>query len=519
MTKSKLLVGIVFLGTAFASGCAQNSGGGAQGTGGSSGSASGGSSGKGGAGGTSASGGTSGSGGTTAAGGSSASGGTIASGGSSGSGGTIASGGSSASGGKSGSGGASSTGGNSSLGGSGSGGNGSGGAGSGGTTAKGGSGGNGSGGTGTGGSGTGGGTCCGPTGGNGSGGPGTGGSATDGGSGTGGLPALTVNGTKLQDPSGKTIVLRGSSLIDIGTLYVNGSKSAKGITDRMDKIAAAGIAGHVVRLPVYPRNNVNAGYPFYSELPYPVGTAAPNNKATSGNTVIDMTAADYIAKVLKPAVDYAAGKNMYAIIDYHQIDDATKGQSADDATTFWTTVAPAFASYSNVLFEAFNEPIDGSATWATLKTVAKGWVDTIRKSAPNNVIIVSSNSYSQRPGDAASDPPPGSNLMFTAHPYPGNWNSTFKQQVATAVTKAPVFITEWGYELNGADANLSTSSTTYGTDFETAVDGYGASWTAWVTDNGWTPNLFSDSALTQLTDFGKVTKNWLTTKATSDWVQ
>jgi hypothetical protein len=330
-----------------------------------------------------------------------------------------------------------------------------------------------------------------------------------------------VKGAKLQDPNGKTIILRGASLLDLGTLYISGGKSAKGITDRIDKLLTAGVQGHVVRLPVYPRNNVNAGYPFYSELPYPVGANAPSNKATSGQTVIDMTTDDYLSKVLKPAVDYATGKNLYVIIDFHQIDDATKGQSAADATTFWTTVAPVFASYANVIYEAFNEPIDGSATWAQLKPVEQGWVNTIRKGAPDNVIIVSSNSYSQRPGDAASDPPtdPKNNLMFTAHIYPGNWKDAFKTQVSTAAGKAPVFFTEWGYVLNGSDSNLGTSSTTWGSDFETVVDGNGGSWTAWVADNSWTPNMFSDGAISQLTDFGKFVKSWLASKANSDWVQ
>jgi hypothetical protein len=338
---------------------------------------------------------------------------------------------------------------------------------------------------------------------------------------TGGLPRLQVSGTKLQDPSGKTIVLRGSSLLDLGTLYVSGGKNVKGITDRIDKVMAAGVQGHVVRFPVYPRSNVNAGYPFYSELPYPVGPAAPNNKANSGNTVIDMTADDYISKVLKPAVDYATGKNLYVIIDYHQIDDVTKGQSAADANTFWTTVAPVFASYTNVIFEAFNEPIDYSSAWSALKPIAQGWVDAIRKGASDNVIIVPSMSYCQKPGDAASDPPndPKSNLMFTAHVYPGNWKDAFKTQVSTAAAKAPVFFTEWGYVLNGSDSNLGTSSATWGSDFQTVVNGNGGSWTAWVADNNWTPNMFSDSAISQLTDFGKLLKSWLADKASSDWVQ
>jgi endoglucanase len=342
--------------------------------------------------------------------------------------------------------------------------------------------------------------------------PSTGGSV---GGSSGGLPALKVVGNKLQDPSGKTIVLRGSSLIDIGALYAYNGNSVKGITDRMDKLVAAGVQGHVVRFPVYPKVDYNAGYPYCSDLPYPVGSG-PGTSCTAKSP---MTAADYVSKVLKPAVDAATSRNLYVIIDHHQIDDATKGNSAADATTFWTDIAPKFASYANVLYEPFNEPIDGSATWATLKPVVQGWIDTIRKGAPDTIIIVPSNSYDQRPGDAASSPPSGTNLMYTAHIYPGNWNQTFQSQVATAVAKVPVFITEWGYTLNGGDATLGTSNASYGTSFQSQVDTYGASWTAWVTDNGWTPSMFSDTAITTLTDFGKVVKAWMAATATKDWVQ
>jgi hypothetical protein len=327
------------------------------------------------------------------------------------------------------------------------------------------------------------------------------------------LPALAVVGTKLQ-ANGKTVVLRGSSLIDIGALYAYGGNSVAGISARMDKVAAAGVQGHVVRLPVYPKVDYNGGGSYCSPLPYPVGTGP--TPCTVGTAI---SAADYVSKVLKPAVDYATSKNLYVIIDHHQIDNATSGTSAADAMTFWTDIAPKFASYTNVLFEVFNEPIDGSASWATLKPVVQGWINTIRKSAPNNIIVVPSMSYDQHPGDAASDSPTGGNLMFTAHVYPGNWSSTFKQQVATAVGKAPVFMTEWGYQINGSDANLNTSSSTWGTDLETLMDSNGASWTAWIDDNGWTPPIFSDSTFTSLTSFGTVVKNWLAAKANSDWVQ
>jgi hypothetical protein len=326
---------------------------------------------------------------------------------------------------------------------------------------------------------------------------------------------LHVEGPFIKDPNGKTIVLRGTALIDIGALYAYGGNSAAGITARIAKIAAAGLQGHVVRLPVYPKTDYNGGYPYCSPLPYPVGSG-PNASCTP---TAPMTAADYVSKVLKPAVDYATSKNLYVIIDHHQIDNATTGTSAADATTFWTDIAPKFASYANVLYEPFNEPIDGSASWDTFKPVVQGWITAIRAAAPDNIIIVPSMSYDQHPGDAASNPPTGTNLVYTAHIYPGNWSTSFQQQVATALKTAPVFMTEWGYQLNGGDKTLGTSSATWGTDFEAKVDGYGASWTAWVTDNSWTPSLFSDSALTALTDFGTVVKNWLAAKVSSDWVE
>ena len=335
---------------------------------------------------------------------------------------------------------------------------------------------------------------------------GTGG-ATGGATGTGSLPALHVDGKFVKDPSGKTIVLRGYALIDIGSLYLQ-TNSAAGITKRIDAIATAGFDAHLVRMPVYPRTDFNGGQSYYSGLPYPVGTAAP-----AGQKVTVMTGPDYISKVLKPAIDYATSKNLYAIIDLHQIDDTnTANNSGTAATSFWTDIAPQFKDYTNVIYELYNEPINSGMAWATFKTQVQTWIDTVRAAAPDNLIIVPSMSWDQHPGDAASSPPNGTNLVYTAHIYPNNWGASFQQQLATATAKAPVFITEWGYSSPQTAAN-------WGNAFQTTVDGDGANWTAWVADNSWGPSMFSNSGLTTLTDFCTLVKNWLAAKVTQDWVQ
>ena len=174
------------------------------------------------------------------------------------------------------------------------------------------------------------------------------GGATTGAGGGGGLPALTVDGNHLRDSAGNTVVLRGSSLIDIGSLYMFGGQSVAGISNRLDKVAAAGVQGHVVRMPVYPLITYNGGTPTCSPLPYPVGTG-PSATCTPK---MPLNAADYVSRVLKPAVDYATGKGLYVIIDFHQIDNATTGTSAADARTFWTDIAPRFASLYKRLLRA-----------------------------------------------------------------------------------------------------------------------------------------------------------------------
>ena len=299
-------------------------------------------------------------------------------------------------------------------------------------------------------------------------------------------------------------------ITDIGALYHYSGDSESGITLRLDKVAAAGVQGHVVRLPVYPKINYNGGYPTCSPLPYPVGTG-PSTTCKPSTTIL--SASDYVTKVLKPAVDAATSRGMYVIVDFHQIDDATTGTSAADATTFWTDVAPQFASYTNVFYELFNEPIDTGVPWATLKPVVQGLIDTVRAAAPNNVIIVPSNAWDQHPGDATKDPPRGTNLMYTAHIYPSNWNASFQSQVTSAAATAPIFVSEWGYAVS--DPNPQA----WGVGLRTFLDADGASWTAWVTDNAWTPSMFADNALTQLTGFGALVKTWLAATANSNWVQ
>ena len=76
----------------------------------------------------------------------------------------------------------------------------------------------------------------------------------------------------------------------------------------MDKVAAAGVQGHVVRLPVYPEIDYNrAAVPLAPPAPTRSARDRPRAARRNRRSRRPITS----TKVLKPAVDYATSKNLY----------------------------------------------------------------------------------------------------------------------------------------------------------------------------------------------------------------
>ncbi len=49
------------------------------------------------------------------------------------------------------------------------------------------------------------------------------------------------------------------------------------------------------------------------------------------------------------------------------------------------------------------------------------WINIVRTSAPNNLILVAGPSWSQQIGPAADSPLTGDNIVMVSHIYPGHW--------------------------------------------------------------------------------------------------
>jgi len=196
-------------------------------------------------------------------------------------------------------------------------------------------------------------------------------------------PRLHVEGRFFKDPAGHTVILRGVALPDVRQMDLERTDMT---TRRMiDRVSDAGDAFHarVVRLTVFPE----------TWLADPEG---------------------YLIDHLIPAVLHAGQRGLYAIVDWHEISDVAP--VAERTQAFWETVAPVFADDEHVLYELFNEPMDvESADWGAWKAAAQPWVDTIRASAPETIVLIGGPFWSQQIGGAATDPFVGENLAYVGH--------------------------------------------------------------------------------------------------------
>ena len=124
-------------------------------------------------------------------------------------------------------------------------------------------------------------------------------------------------------------------------------------------------------------------------------------------------------------------------------------------------MAPRFATDSHVIFELFNEPINntlGSETnnWLSVRDDMQTWIDIVRTTSPNNLILVAGPNWSQVIGPAASypvsDPIGGNNIAIVSHIYPGHWRSPswYKNHIETCHTVYPIIMTEWGFSQSGS---------------------------------------------------------------------
>lgn len=200
---------------------------------------------------------------------------------------------------------------------------------------------------------------------------------------------LSVSGTQIVDQKGQAFQLRGVSTHginwDVGRPYVN---QAAFQTLRDDWGANA------IRLAMY--------------------TAEYNGYCTGGNQA-------ELKGLLRTGVDAAKNLGMYAIIDWHVLNDQNPLTYLEQAKGFWSETSAAYKDYNNVLYEICNEP--NNCSWDDIKNYANQIIPIIRANDPDAIIIVGTPTWSQlgmwgHTNEVADSPLTGyNNLVYTLHFY------------------------------------------------------------------------------------------------------
>ena len=281
------------------------------------------------------------------------------------------------------------------------------------------------------------------------------------------------------------MILRG---VSIEGLY-DQSQTSLGIDGLLDKItntsdtssSSPGWYTKIVRLPVDP-------YPpesYYSD-------------------------ATYVTDILKPAVDYATKKGLYAIIDWTR-----RSRPLHPGRQRQPVLDPDRAHVQELLQRLLR---------GLQRVQSDGYVGDLPDHAsvghPDPFLCAEQYHPCGQPGVGPDDGRhgdqslTGTNIAYTVQMNEQHYASTYLQgQVTKAAAVHPVVMTEWGYCDCSGQPGIGNLGQTYGTAMLTWLEGMNGGWTAWCASNSWLPDMFDANwnLLVGANQEGGFVKDWMYT--------
>lgn len=289
------------------------------------------------------------------------------------------------------------------------------------------------------------------------------------------LPKLSIQGNRFVDPQGNTVILRGVATSDLAELLEKQQWGRRYFEE------AAKWKANVVRIPIHP-----ADWRRFGEETY--------------------------LKHLDDAVRWAGELGMYVIIDWHSIGNILTGiyhrpayiTSRDETFRFWNTIAQRYRGVSTVaLYELFNEPTNdngrmGRINWPDYKRFIEDLIWMIRVNDPDALVAVAGFNWGYDLSVIREEPIGFPGVAYITHPYPQkrreNWEAQWEKDWGFVAKKYPVVATEFGFmSADGPGAHVPViGDETYGETIIRFFEERGISWTPWVFDAEWSPQLLAN---------------------------
>ncbi|MBQ9424840.1 MAG: cellulase family glycosylhydrolase [Erysipelotrichaceae bacterium] len=253
---------------------------------------------------------------------------------------------------------------------------------------------------------------------------------------------LHVQGTKIVDEKGYTVVLRGISAHGL-TWY------PEYINTKLFSQLSKEWNCNLIRLPMYSK--------IYVE----------EDRKTS-------------LSVLEKGIEAAIENDMYVLVDWHILEDCDPNIYLKEAEEFFDYISRKYADVPNILYEICNEP-NGDTTWSEIGVYADVIIKTIRKNNDKALIIVGTPEYDQDLESVIVEPLDFENVMYSLHFYAASHYDGLQKKLQKALDhEIPVFISECG--VSEADGNGRLDFDNAGTWFE-LLDENQISYAVWSLSN------------------------------------
>lgn len=289
------------------------------------------------------------------------------------------------------------------------------------------------------------------------------------------LPFLRVEGNHFVNEAGETVVLRGVSFSDPDKLEREGHWNKEYFE------AAKAWNANVVRFPVHPSAWRNRGQQ------------------------------DYLA-LLDQGIQWAGELEMYVIIDWHSIGNLRTElfqhpmyhTTKTETFRFWQTIATRYRNNPVAAFyELFNEPTRyngtlGRITWEQHKELMEEIIGIIYAHDRSVIPLVGGFNWAYDLTDVRYNPIAFPGVAYVAHPYPQKreqpWEEKWEADWGFVADTYPLIATEFGFmSADGRGAHIPViGDETYGEAIISYFEQKGISWTAWVFDPIWSPQLIDN---------------------------